>query len=104
MAKAFITRHSHKRGEFAQLVSGETVAALSAHVGDSIDLDFTAGVATSVALESGLYEITIVGADARLKISNAGGVTQASGQYWADGRCDVRFVRQDEKISVVAAA
>lgn len=104
MAKAYITRHSIARREFAALSTGDPISAIGAHIGDSIDLDFTSGEASTIPLEVGLYEIFISGADARLKIDEDEPATQQNGQYWADGRCSLRFVRKGQKISVIAAA
>ncbi|MES1985047.1 MAG: hypothetical protein V4461_08830 [Pseudomonadota bacterium] len=103
MAKAYITRHAVDRRGFAQMSSGEPIGALCGHLGDSIDLDFTDGVDTTDALESGLYLITIDGANARLKIDKAVAATTVNGQFWFDGSSAMRFIRAGEKISVVAA-
>ena len=103
MGMAYITKHSVTRRDFAAMSSGEAISALGAHEGDSIDLDFSGGVETTVALDTGLYEICIMGSDARVKIHKSDPATQVNGQFWPDGRISVRFVREDEKISIVSA-
>lgn len=103
MGKAYITKHSVTRRNFAAMSSGEPIGALGGHEGDSIDLDFTNGLDTTEALETGLYEICISGGDARLKIHKTDSATQVNGQFWPDGRIGIRFVREDEKISIVSA-
>lgn len=103
-AIAHITRHSLHSADWPKLKSGEGVSALPPHDGDAITLNFDSGVQnTSPAASDGLYEITIAGAAARVKIGNGAVASAQNGQYWADGRTDLRLVRQGERISVLKA-
>lgn len=101
--KAYITRHSNNAQGWARLSSGTTLAMLGAHSGDSIDLDFTGGVQNSADLTEGVYEITIDGGNARVLIGAGAVADNVKGQFWKDGRCDLRFVRTGQRISVIAA-
>jgi|GEM_PF-2810075 len=102
--KAYITRHSSEAQKWPRMTGMQALPMLAAHEGDSIDRDFTGGEAHTDALEAGVYEITILGGNARIKIGADVVATEANGQLWIDGRSAVRFVREGQRISVIAAS
>ncbi|QUT04075.1 hypothetical protein KFK14_13055 [Sphingobium phenoxybenzoativorans] len=102
MAKAYITKYSNGSVNGPRSRGGMPLPVLGAQLGVSIDLDYTSGVQNSAALDQGLYEISIVGANARVAIG-ASVVADQTARFWRDGRDDVVFVEEGQRISVIAA-
>ncbi|AUW59442.1 hypothetical protein C1T17_16455 [Sphingobium sp. SCG-1] len=103
MAKAYITKHSVGRRDVPATSSGNIIAALPGHVGNSIDLDFSLGEQHTADLGAGLYELSIDGDNARIAVGAGAVATQANGKFWFDGRVGMIFVREGQRISVLAA-
>lgn len=102
--KAYITKHTTDAANWPRLSSMQTIGALGGHIGNSIDLDFTGGEDHTADLSQGLYRIAIDGGNARIVIEANAVAEQVSGEFWFDGDKDVRFVREGERISVIADA
>lgn len=101
--KAYITRHTTDAANWPRLSSMQTIGALGGHIGSSIDLDFSTGEQHTADLAQGLYRIAIDGGNARIVIE-ANATADQAGEFWFDGDKDLRFVRDGERISVIADA
>lgn len=102
--KAYITKHTTQAQNWPRTSNMQAIGVLGAHEGDSIDLDFSTGEDHTADLTEGLYRIAIDGGNARVLIEQNGIATQANGEFWFDGDKDLRHVRQDQRISIVADA
>ncbi|PZR83589.1 MAG: hypothetical protein DI537_34655 [Stutzerimonas stutzeri] len=70
--------------------------------GVSIDLDLSASEAHTAALPTGLYEVCVDGANARVAVG-AGVTADQTSRWWRDGKDDLVYVSQFQRISVIAA-
>lgn len=102
--KAYITKHTTQAPNWPRMSNMEALGALGGHEGNSIDLDFSAGEDHTDPLDEGLYRIAIDGGNARIKIEANAIADQQNGEFWFDGDKDVRFVRQDQSILIIADA
>jgi len=101
--KAYITKHTTQAPNWPRLSNMQAIGALGGHEGDSIDLDFSTGEAHTGDLTEGLYRIGIDGGNARVRIE-VNAFSDQTGEFWFDGDKDLRFVREGQRISVIADA